>query len=53
MKSSEPFHQRVLKSIHMPNLKLGIDLQGGSYLVYGVEVEKALEKRLFIEKTRD
>lgn len=49
MKSSEPFHQRVLKSIHMPNLKLGIDLQGGSYLVYGVEVEKALEKRLFIE----
>ena len=30
----------------MSRLKLGIDLQGGTYITLGVEVEKALENRL-------
>lgn len=43
------FFQKVLNSISMPRLKLGIDLQGGTYLVLGVEVEKAIDNRLKIE----
>ncbi len=39
----------VMQSISMPRIKLGIDLQGGTYLVLGVEVEKAVENRLVIE----
>ncbi len=35
--------------VRMPRLKLGIDLQGGTYLVLGVEVEKAIENRLVSE----
>lgn len=48
------FIQKVLHSIKMPRLKLGIDLQGGTYLVVGVEVDKAIDNRLKIEsKTLD
>lgn len=43
------FVQKVLDSVRMPRLKLGIDLQGGTYLVVGVEVDKAIDKRLQIE----
>lgn len=41
--------QRLLSFIHLPNINLGIDLQGGTHLVLQVEIEKAVEKRLFIE----
>ncbi|MFC1894670.1 protein translocase subunit SecD [Candidatus Dependentiae bacterium] len=41
--------QKVLKSVNLPRLKLGIDLQGGTHLVLGVEVETAIENRLKIE----
>jgi len=34
----------------MPRLKLGIDLQGGTYLVVGVEIDKALENKLKVEQ---
>lgn len=34
------------KALKVPRLKLGIDLQGGSYFVLGVEVEKAIAARL-------
>jgi preprotein translocase subunit SecD len=43
------FFQKVWESIRLPRLKLGIDLQGGTYLVVGVEVEKAIENRLGLE----
>ncbi|MBD3231258.1 protein translocase subunit SecD [Candidatus Dependentiae bacterium] len=43
------FVQKILDSIRMPRLKLGIDLRGGTYLVVGVEIEKAIENRLQIE----
>ncbi|MFH1462079.1 MAG: protein translocase subunit SecD [bacterium] len=43
------FIQKVLSSVSMPRLKLGIDLQGGTYLVLGVEVDKAIDSRLQIE----
>lgn len=49
MNSSAPLHQRIVNAIKMPSIKLGIDLQGGTYLVLGVEVEKALENRLALE----
>jgi len=35
-----------LKSLYMPRVKLGIDLQGGSYFVLSVGVEKAIENKL-------
>jgi len=41
--------KKYLGAIKMPRLKLGIDLQGGTYLVLGVEVEKAIENRLGTE----
>jgi len=34
------------KSLYMPRVKLGIDLQGGSYFVLSVGVEKAIENKL-------
>ena len=30
----------------MPRLKLGIDLQGGTYLILGVGIDKAMEDKL-------
>lgn len=48
------FVEKVWNSIKLPNLKLGIDLQGGTYLVVGVEVDKAITIRLNSElKTID
>lgn len=47
--SSKPIMQRVLDSVRMPSINLGIDLQGGTYLVLEVEIEKAVERRLMIE----
>lgn len=38
--------KKYISAISMPRLKLGIDLQGGTYLVLGVEVEKAIENKL-------
>ncbi|MBU4386975.1 protein translocase subunit SecD [Candidatus Dependentiae bacterium] len=43
------FVEKIYKSISMPHLKLGIDLQGGTYLVLGVEVEKAVDAKLKLE----
>ncbi|MBD3272958.1 protein translocase subunit SecD [Candidatus Dependentiae bacterium] len=43
------FVQKVMNSIRMPRLKLGIDLQGGTYLVLGVEVDKAIKSKLLLE----
>lgn len=37
------------QAIRLAQVKKGIDLAGGTYLVLGVEVEKALENRLQIE----
>lgn len=36
-------------AINLSSIKKGIDLAGGTYLVLGVELEKALENRLAIE----
>lgn len=41
--------QKIMHSITMPRLKLGIDLKGGTYLVLGVEVDKAIDNRLKLE----
>ncbi len=41
--------QKIMSSISMPRLKLGIDLQGGTYLVLGVEVDKAIDSKLKLE----
>lgn len=41
--------KRAWKSLHMPAIKLGIDLQGGTYLSLGVNIEKGLENRLTSE----
>ncbi|MFA5075053.1 MAG: protein translocase subunit SecD [Candidatus Babeliales bacterium] len=43
------FFQKVWESIRMPRLKLGIDLQGGTYLVLGVDIDKAIENKLLAE----
>ena len=43
------FVQKIMSSISMPRLKLGIDLQGGTYLVLGVEVDKAIDSKLKLE----
>lgn len=40
------FMDRIFKSIRMPRLKLGIDLQGGTYLILGVDIDTALETKL-------
>jgi preprotein translocase subunit SecD len=37
------------QTLYMPRVKLGIDLQGGTYLVLSVGVEKAIENRLVKE----
>ena len=47
--AGENFFSRVLKSVKMPNVLLGVDLQGGAHLVVGVEIEKAIENRLMSE----
>lgn len=36
----------IVSSLHMPGVRLGIDLQGGTYFVLSVQVEKAIENRL-------
>jgi preprotein translocase subunit SecD len=38
------------KSLYLPRLKLGIDLQGGTYFVLSVGVEKAIENKLGIAR---
>lgn len=43
------FVEKMWHAINMPRLKLGIDLQGGTYLVLGVEVDKAIDSRLKLE----
>ncbi len=43
------FVEKVFHSINMSRLKLGIDLQGGTYLVLGVEVDKAVELKLKLD----
>lgn len=43
------FIQKIVASVSMPRLKLGIDLQGGTYLVLGVEVDKAIDSKLNLE----
>lgn len=43
------FTEKIWNSIHMPHLKLGIDLQGGTYLILGVEIDKAIENKLKAE----
>ncbi len=43
---SVPFLERFIKSIRVPSLNLGIDLQGGVRLVYSVDIDKAIENRL-------
>jgi preprotein translocase subunit SecD len=43
------FVQKIWHAIRLPRLKLGIDLQGGTYLVLGVDIEKAIENRLGLE----
>ncbi|MCF7800219.1 protein translocase subunit SecD [Candidatus Babeliales bacterium] len=43
------FFQKVWESVRMPRLKLGIDLQGGTYLVLGVDIDKAIENKLLAE----
>jgi preprotein translocase subunit SecD len=39
----------VYNSINLAHVKKGIDLAGGTYLVLGVELDKAIENRLGIE----
>lgn len=41
--------EKIFSGVRLPNINLGIDLRGGTHLVIQVEIEKALEKRLFIE----
>lgn len=41
---------QFFQSLYMPRVKLGIDLQGGTYLVLSVGVEKAIENRLTKEQ---
>jgi preprotein translocase subunit SecD len=43
------FMEKIWNSIRMPRLKLGIDLQGGTYLILGVGIDKAIENRLKAE----
>ena len=43
------FIQRLSRSIYMPRINLGIDLQGGTHLVVSVDIEKALENKLTAE----
>jgi preprotein translocase subunit SecD len=40
-----------VKALYMPRIKLGIDLQGGTYFVLGVGVEKAIENKLGKERS--
>jgi len=41
---------RIFRSVKIPKIRLGIDLQGGAHLVVSVEVEKAIENRLVAER---
>lgn len=41
--------QKFMKMVTIPNINLGIDLQGGAHLVVSVEIEKAIENRLVTE----
>ncbi len=41
-----PLYERLLSSVRVPALNLGIDLQGGVRLVYSVDIDKAIENRL-------
>jgi len=43
------FGAKILKSIKIPNINLGIDLQGGAHLVVSVDVDKAIDNRLSSE----
>lgn len=45
-RSETSFFDRVFKSLRIPALNLGIDLQGGVRLVYSVDIDKAIENRL-------
>ncbi len=45
MESSEPRAQVFFKSLKIPSLNLGIDLQGGVYLVLGLDLDKAVERK--------
>lgn len=53
---SQPAEQGILGSIKqyyqaakLTHIKKGIDLEGGTYLVLGVEIEKAIENKLALE----
>ncbi|MBM3894018.1 protein translocase subunit SecD [Candidatus Dependentiae bacterium] len=46
LSSDAPMHERFFRSLRIPSLNLGIDLQGGVRLVYSVDVDKAVENRL-------
>lgn len=41
--------KKYYNALKLTYIKKGIDLEGGTYLVLGVEVEKALESRLAVE----
>ena len=42
--------QKYYNALKLAYIKKGIDLEGGTYLVLGVEIEKALENRLRLEE---
>jgi len=39
-------YKSFIRNLYLPRIKLGIDLQGGTYFVLGVGVEKAIENKL-------
>jgi len=41
--------KKYYSALYMPRLNLGIDLKGGTYLVLGVDVEKAVENKLVVD----
>ncbi|MBX9831065.1 protein translocase subunit SecD [Candidatus Babeliales bacterium] len=43
------YFKKMLGSMRLAGINKGIDIAGGTYLVLGVEVEKALENRLALE----
>ena len=42
--------QKIFKSIRLPRIRLGIDLQGGAHLTIGVDIEEAIRMRLALER---
>jgi len=46
MSSDKPFMHRLLDTVKIPHLNLGIDLQGGTRFVLRVDVAKAVQNRL-------